>query len=195
MYLHAPEFRCYVSDDGIIYWDQIERLSSEPRTPLPQQQQHQQQGGSILSVPPEGGDASGWKPVLIIVPLRLGLDALNEIYYHSICETFEYPQSVGILGGKPRASYYFIGHQEEHLLYLDPHTIQPAVCMEQVPFDHKSYHCDVLRKLHLSEMDPSMALGFFCKTRHDLQDLFERAQRVCRERVHCRHANHSIECC
>ena len=39
MYLHAPEFRCYVSDDGIIYWDQIERLSSEPRTPLPQQQQ------------------------------------------------------------------------------------------------------------------------------------------------------------
>jgi cysteine protease ATG4 len=157
---------------------------------------------------------------LILVPLRLGLDSLNDIYFHSICETLQYPQSVGILGGKPRASYYFVGYQDNQLLYLDPHDIQPAVDMSAIPFPtevctrhcvdyhmqqllipicmplsvsisisgalclvcvatNQTFHCSVLRKLPLAEMDPSMAFGFFCKTRQDYDDLFARAQRVC----------------
>jgi hypothetical protein len=49
--------------------------------------------------------------MLIMLPLRLGLDQLNEDYAPVLKETFRIPQSVGISGGKPRASLYFVGNQ------------------------------------------------------------------------------------
>lgn len=38
--------------------------------------------------------------------------------------TFCFPQSLGILGGRPGASTYIIGMQEENAFYLDPHDVQ-----------------------------------------------------------------------
>ena len=41
--------------------------------------------------------------VLIIVPLRLGLDRLNSDYTPGLLKALEMPQSVGILGGREHA--------------------------------------------------------------------------------------------
>lgn len=35
-----------------------------------------------------------------------------------------FPQSVGIVGGRPGASLYFVGVQGGSVLYLDPHEVQ-----------------------------------------------------------------------
>jgi hypothetical protein len=81
------------------------------------------------------GDRNGktrWHPVLIVIPLRLGLDVMNESYIPTLKETFHFPQSLGVIGGKPRASYYFIGYQDDYVYYLDPHTIQPAVPLSKI---------------------------------------------------------------
>lgn len=40
---------------------------------------------------------------------------------------FTFPQSVGIAGGRPSSSYYFIGTQGDGLFYLDPHFTRPAI--------------------------------------------------------------------
>jgi hypothetical protein len=41
------------------------------------------------------------RPLLILIPLRLGLTAINECYKEPIAEYFKLPECVGILGGRP----------------------------------------------------------------------------------------------
>ncbi|RZS27935.1 hypothetical protein BHM03_00061473 [Ensete ventricosum] len=47
-------------------------------------------------------------------------------YIPLLQETFSFPQSLGILGGKPGTSTYIVGVQEDKALYLDPHEVQPV---------------------------------------------------------------------
>lgn len=46
---------------------------------------------------------------------------------------FTFPQSVGIAGGRPSSSYYFVASQGNALFYLDPHLTRPAVPLETPP--------------------------------------------------------------
>ena len=46
---------------------------------------------------------------------------------------FTFPQSVGIAGGRPSSSYYFLGYQAESLFYLDPHHTRPAIVLKVPP--------------------------------------------------------------
>lgn len=43
------------------------------------------------------------------------------------------PQTVGIAGGRPSSSYYFVGAQDQSLFYIDPHHPKPAVPLAQLP--------------------------------------------------------------
>ncbi len=40
---------------------------------------------------------------------------------------YTFPQTVGIAGGRPSSSYYFVGSQSDNLFYLDPHHARPAI--------------------------------------------------------------------
>src|SRR4051794_11666412 len=53
-----------------------------------------------------------WRPVLIWVPLRLGMARINPLYIPSLKALLQWPQSLGFIGGKPNASFYFIGWQD-----------------------------------------------------------------------------------
>jgi len=100
----------------------------------------------------------GGRAVLVLVGVRLGLDGVNPIYYESVkvntpssslltlisraddlvlCSSlqnlFTFPQSVGIAGGRPSSSYYFLGYQAESLFYLDPHHTRPAIVLKVPP--------------------------------------------------------------
>ena len=96
-----------------------------------------------------GIDGVEWsRPVLVLIGLRLGIDGVNPIYYDSVkvsspsrrcCRylsdrltmqaIFSLPQSVGIAGGRPSSSYYFVGSQANNLFYIDPHHPKPTVEM------------------------------------------------------------------
>ncbi|WWD22424.1 hypothetical protein CI109_106915 [Kwoniella shandongensis] len=88
---------------------------------------------------------SSWgdKAVLILVGIRLGLDGVNPIYYESIKALFTFPQSVGIAGGRPSSSYYFVGSQANSLFYLDPHLTRPAVPLEVPPVPTRNAAAEV----------------------------------------------------
>ncbi|KAK3555344.1 hypothetical protein QTP86_014942 [Hemibagrus guttatus] len=110
-----------------------------------------------------------WRPLLLLIPLRMGINNINPIYIQALKECFKMPQSCGVLGGKPNLAYYFIGFIDDELIYLDPHTTQSAVDSEMgLGVGDQSYHCQRSpHRMKISSLDPSVALGFFCKSEED----------------------------
>lgn len=79
------------------------------------------------SIGKDDSEEAFWRPLLIIVPLRLGLTTMNRCYLPAIQEYFKLPQCTGIIGGRPNHAVYFYGIASDKLLYLDPHVCQEAV--------------------------------------------------------------------
>ncbi|XP_044466347.1 cysteine protease ATG4-like isoform X2 [Mangifera indica] len=128
------------------------------------------------------GDAD-WMPILLLVPLVLGLEKVNPRFIPSLRVTFSFPQSLGIMGGKPGASTYIVGVQEDCAFYLDPHDVQPVVIVnrDDLEVDTSSYHCDVVRHIQLNSIDPSLAIGFYCQDKDDFDDFCSRASKLADE--------------
>lgn len=83
----------------------------------------------------EGGCRSG--PIITLSPLPSPLNPLplcpcpncpqlNPVYVPQLQAVLRFPQSVGIVGGRPSSSLFFVGYQGEAVLYLDPHHLQPV---------------------------------------------------------------------
>ena len=92
------------------------------------------------------GEESSWKPLLLFISLRLGLSDINPVYIPGLKASFTLPASLGVIGGRPNHALYFLGHVEDEVVFLDPHTTQPAT-PEQVEEgevheeEDASYHC------------------------------------------------------
>ncbi|XP_030810542.1 cysteine protease ATG4B isoform X2 [Camarhynchus parvulus] len=121
-----------------------------------------------------------WKPLVLLIPLRLGLTEINEAYIETLKHCFMMPQSLGVIGGKPNSAHYFIGFVGEELIYLDPHTTQPAVepgdsgCLPD-----ESFHCQHPPcRMSIAELDPSIAVGFFCNTEADFNDWCQQIKKL-----------------
>ncbi|KAI1303405.1 Cysteine protease atg4 [Mortierella claussenii] len=147
----------YVTTDGVIYKDQVEEAATQKK-------------------------AGGFGHLLILVTIRLGIDKLNPIYNDAIKTTFEFPQSLGIAGGRPSSSYYFVGYQGDDLFYLDPHhsrcVVETKDLNEYTAEDFATYHCETIRKIDINAIDPSMLLAFYCKDRSDFDAFCERVKEL-----------------
>lgn len=60
--------------------------------------------------------------VLLLVPIRLGIENINPLYYDFLRLLPKINEFVGIGGGKPKSSFYFYGmNTNGNMTYLDPH--------------------------------------------------------------------------
>ena len=113
---------------------------------------------------------TSWNPVLILIPMKLGRDQkINPIYGQCLKSFLATDTCVGVIGGKPKHSLYFVGFQDDNLIHLDPHLVQDKVDIFQEDFDLQSYHSKTPRKLALSKMDPSCCIGFLIETEHQFE--------------------------
>ncbi|KAG8548730.1 hypothetical protein GDO81_024391, partial [Engystomops pustulosus] len=168
-----------------------------------------------------------WKPLVLLIPLRLGLSEINEayietlkvflllyiyfiekqnlmltsgfarkafsaessrntqtlsavVYYCLFQHCFMLPQSLGVIGGRPNSAHYFIGYVGDELIYLDPHTTQPAVEPSDGTYiQDDSFHCQHPPcRMHVSEIDPSIAVGFICNSEEDFDDWCQHIRKV-----------------
>ncbi|CAG2232344.1 ATG4 [Mytilus edulis] len=116
-------------------------------------------------------DPSKWKPLLLILPLRLGLTDINAVYIESLKKCLSFTHSVGIIGGKPNQAHWFVGYVGDKLIYLDPHTTQVSVDLNDHLSNDDSFHCPHPCMMNILELDPSIAVGFYCGTESEFDDL------------------------
>jgi len=151
--IHRPDnMAIYVSSDSVLYWDEIASICKNK--------------------------SGGWDSIFILIPLRLGTGSLvNKAYLPQLKELFSIPQFLGILGGKPRAAYYFVAVQDTSFFYLDPHVSQSFVLMAD-NFATESYHCNIPQKMPMASIDPSLAIGFYCRDKEDLHNFWINASKL-----------------
>uniref|UniRef100_A0A8C3YIT8 Cysteine protease n=1 Tax=Catagonus wagneri TaxID=51154 RepID=A0A8C3YIT8_9CETA len=127
-----------------------------------------------------GSRPAPWRPLVLLIPLRLGLTDINAAYTETLKRCFMMPQSLGVIGGKPNSAHYFIGYVGEELIYLDPHTTQPAVQVaDRCLIPDESFHCQhPPHRMSVAELDPSIAVGFFCQTEDDFNDWCQQVRKL-----------------
>ena len=91
-------------------------------------------------------------------------------------------QSVGIAGGRPSSSHYFIAAQNSQFFYLDPHV--PHSYLSWKPADEitdeelSTFHTRRLRRINVKDLDPSMMICFLIRTLDDWKEFTEEVTEV-----------------
>lgn len=122
-----------------------------------------------------------WTPLLLIIPLRLGLSEINPVYFDALKKCFELPSSCGMIGGRPNQALYFIGYVGNEALFLDPHTAQRSgsvgskTSQEEIEMD-ETFHHKYANRIDFKYMDPSLAICFLCRNREEFDALIEQFQ-------------------
>lgn len=112
--------------------------------------------GDVSGPAVEKAFRDGAQNILILLGMKLGLNAVNKKYWEDIKMILESEFSVGIAGGRPSSSLYFLGYCDDTLLYFDPHSAQAA----DIDDFNASCHTFNTGKLNFNDMDPSMLVGF-----------------------------------
>jgi hypothetical protein len=126
----------------------------------------------LLNPPPVVKEAEWPASLLLLLPLRLGLDKFNPMYIPALKEFLRHRNSVGILGGQVNRAIYFVGYRGNTLLGMDPHTVYKTPPLT-APFPSSEHleqiHRNDLHELSFDLLDPSLALAFYFHDRYEFQ--------------------------
>ncbi|EPB66817.1 peptidase family C54 [Ancylostoma ceylanicum] len=111
-------------------------------------------------------ESRAWaKRLLLFVPLRLGTSSVNPVYHDHIRHMLSLESCLGILGGKPDHSLYFIGYYGRNVIYLDPHVAHEYIPMSS--WDEPSTTIDGATEGHHQVVDVDLGPGEGSKRTRD----------------------------
>jgi len=119
--------------------------------------------------------------IFIMIPIRLGIDSIQPQYLTQCKELFQFPQNVGIAGGKDHMALYLCRIEDATnpkagFFYLDPHFVHSSIPRKAVMNPNLSeslrpylsqYHTTTLRCLAPNDMCTSLAPGFYIRNKED----------------------------
>lgn len=126
---------------------------------------------------PEGALTDN-RAVIILIPVRLGGEKINPEYFSFVKAILSLEYCIGIIGGKPKQAYYFVGFQDDSMIYMDPHYCQSFVDVSTSNFPLQSYHCPSPKKMPFIKMDPSCTIGFYSKSVQDYERISSELAKV-----------------
>jgi len=125
--------------------------------------------------------SNNWsRSVLLVVCIRLGTDKVNQCYYPHLRNLLALKNTVGIVGGCPNHSLYFVGSYQKCLIYLDPHVAHKYHSLDEerrtidghLKCRWKSFHCLSANRIPTAEIDPSCAVGLLLRSRAEMERTF-----------------------
>ncbi|XP_067452522.1 cysteine protease ATG4C [Thunnus thynnus] len=168
----------YVSQDCTVYSadvidshraPRVGRTSAEGSDAPPSPQNNQPASASTV---PDS------RAVIILIPVRLGGEKTNPDYFNFAKSILSLDYCIGIIGGKPKQACYFVGFQDDSLIYMDPHYCQSFVDVSTSDFPLQSYHCPSPKKMPFSKMDPSCTIGFYSRSVQDYERISQELSKV-----------------
>ncbi|XP_056133261.1 cysteine protease ATG4C [Lampris incognitus] len=118
------------------------------------------------------------RAVIILIPVRLGGEKTNPEYFNLVKSVLSLEYCIGIIGGKPKQACYFVGFQDDSLIYMDPHYCQSFVDVSTSDFPLQPFHCPSPKKIPFSKMDPSCAIGFYSRSVQDYERISKELSKV-----------------
>eukprot|EP01028_Stygiella_incarcerata_P003122 TRINITY_DN1591_c0_g1_i2.p1 TRINITY_DN1591_c0_g1~~TRINITY_DN1591_c0_g1_i2.p1 ORF type:complete len:329 (+),score=91.26 TRINITY_DN1591_c0_g1_i2:612-1598(+) len=138
-------------------------------------------------------------PLVVMIPLRLGIDSIPHNFVRPLLDVFKIPQSLGILGGKANSSLYFIGQQSnDRVVYLDPHVVQDAMVGWENEKDKTdatvespwwenaiktARFVDSPMLMKAERITPTLTLGFLFRDEEEVKSVYEILGMITAERV------------
>ncbi|KAL4635013.1 cysteine protease ATG4C isoform X1 [Arapaima gigas] len=125
-------------------------------------------------------DHRNCRAVVILIPIRLGGEKTNVEYFNFVKGILSLEYCIGVIGGKPKQAYYFVGFQDDSLIYMDPHYCQSFVDVSTTNFPLETFHCPSPKKMPFNKMDPSCTIGFYSRNVKDYEQISEELSKVLR---------------
>ncbi|KAH9521316.1 Cysteine protease atg4c [Dermatophagoides farinae] len=159
---------CYIAQDCTVYLQDVIDLCRTANI----------RSNSNTIIDDDDGN-NQWRSIIILIPVRLGGDEFNKFYSPYFKQILSLSSCLGVIGGKPRHSLYFIGFQDDKLLAIDPHYCQKSIDVgTRTNFPLDSYHCISPKRISLTSIDPSCTIGFYLKTKQDYDEFINFSQQI-----------------
>ena len=132
-------------------------------------------GGEIYS--PEVVEAlHGKRGLMVLMTHRIGIDSIDLARYKgTILSLFACPFFQGLSSGESIVSaYFFVAASDEWLYYLDPHTVQPALTVDQWRPNPQPKPL----KMRWQRLNPSLTFGFAVKSAEEWTQLSDYLRRL-----------------
>ncbi|XP_068563758.1 cysteine protease ATG4C [Cebidichthys violaceus] len=168
----------YVSQDCTVYSADVIDSHRAPRAGQASAERSDAPPSPQSDQPVSASSLSDSRAVVILVPVRLGMEKTNPDYFNFAKRMLSLEYCIGIIGGNLKQACYFVGFQDDSLIYMDPHYCQSFVDVSTSDFPLQSYHCPSPKKMPFSKMDPSCTIGFYSRSANDYERISQELSKV-----------------
>nr|XP_020458355.1 cysteine protease ATG4C [Monopterus albus] len=168
----------YVSQDCTVYSADVVDSHRPPREEQTYAERSDAPPPPLNNQPASASALPDSRAVIILIPVRLGGEKTNPEYFDFTKSILSLEYCIGIIGGKPKQACYFVGFQDDSLIYMDPHYCQSFVDVSTSDFPLQSYHCPSPKKMPFSKMDPSCTIGFYSRSIQDYERISQELSKV-----------------